>query len=461
MLGFLLFTYGAVATPRAQRHGMIGLMPDTMIVLSLPFLSDEPGSAMSFLNSGLSGSAYEEQVLDRFSSDHSTLGMVSSDLGWHNRRLVFWLAKRQSTSAVTDASAARGNIFRSLISKMLLRGHTTTEEAEWANSMIHIEFDNEGPVSLDMVAYSGFKARRLKHGAYRLMIGRNQALYNGYTQRGMSFQAGGGRGLTTNEEFIEAFRWDNTYKIAQSGGVIRDSEFVALGKPYKADEHTGAFNVKVIIVENEARPIDGEQWTIVSNSHKQVELPISESLTIPEDAKEEVGKELQRTVQAKLTVTHDPGSGKWIPTVELNRRYRSGRAEYDGMLFGGDVSVVMYMRKKGQDELSISRGIPILKGESQVWRWTGSGKIESSLIKPNTVLGQVEYAGFSLPNSIHYDYEFRVRLDPRSINRTSDYGGLTGWAMYPYVLEFPLEDWTEEEMIQFIVNGTVPDHSMP
>jgi len=458
----LLFAYGAIATPRMQRNGWVGLVPETAFVLSMPLLSDEPGSAMSFLNTGLGATAYEELLLDRFSADHGTLPLSSAELGWLNRRLVFWLAKRQSLSAVTDSSSVRGNVFGSLISSMLTRGQATAGEEAWANSVIYIEFDHEGAVPLNEYVYSGFKARRLKQGAYRLMIGRNKALFNGYTMMGTSFRPGFGRAWNTNEERIDSFRWDNLYKLANEGGVIRNPEIVALGRSYKVDEQTGAINVQVLILENEARRIDGDQWALVGDTHIPIRRPIDDALAIPTDAGEELGEELRRAIRAELTVKFDRGSDEWVPVLQLERRNRYGvSGEYDSVLFGGDVSVVVYSTIKGKEEPLSPRGIPVLKGTSQVWHISGNGRPEVRAIEPNKPLGRMEYAGLSIPNADVFEYELRVEVDPRSMLRFGDYAGFTGDVVYPFKVEFPLEKWTAEEMTKYLVSGIVPDHAMP
>jgi hypothetical protein len=460
MMLVLLLAYGAVAMPRVQRHGWAGLVPETVLVLTMPILSDKPGSAMSFLNTGLSASAYEEFVLDRFSADHGALGGRPEGLGWVNRRLVFWFAKRQSTAAVTDSSAARGNVFRSMISMMIRNGTAMAGEVEWANSVVHIEFDQAGPVAMNEVAYSGFKARRLKGGAYRLMIGQSNALYSGYTPNARAFRPRG-RGAPTNEDRIEHFQWDSSYKIAHTGGVIHNSEVVALGRPYKAGDQIGKINVRVVILENEARRINGEQWVVAGDAHKEVTLSIDETLKIPTDASEEVGEELMRSLRAKLTVEHDRGNGAWVPVIKLESVFGSRVLAYDSVLFGGEVSVVMYSMRKGQEEVLSARGIPVLSGGMQVWSLPSIGRLESQRLEPNRILGQVEYAGFSLPNSGYLSYEFRVRINPQRVITFGDYGGLAGDVMYPFAIEFSLEDWTGEELTQYIVNGTVPDHAMP
>ena len=125
----LVLAYAAQATPKVQINGWAYAIPDVGLILTMPFLSEEPGSSMSFYDPKYSTSKVQESILDLVSSDHGTGALRNArSYGWFDQRLLFFLAKRESTKVITDSSTTKGNAYKSILSLIARQGDLPESE---------------------------------------------------------------------------------------------------------------------------------------------------------------------------------------------------------------------------------------------------------------------------------------------------------------------------------------------
>ncbi|HCT43677.1 MAG TPA: hypothetical protein DF699_00520, partial [Phycisphaerales bacterium] len=143
--------YGASVTPKVQKNGWGAAVPRVVLVMSLPFLSEEQGSGLGpfvFRPQILNGSPFDRFVLEEMPPNEAYYfySMQYQDgpaLGWFSRRLVFLLARFQRTDVITDGTTARGRAFKSLISQFVHMDACYSFESAWASKQATIDIEIE------------------------------------------------------------------------------------------------------------------------------------------------------------------------------------------------------------------------------------------------------------------------------------------------------------------------------
>lgn len=463
-LALLVLAYAAQATPKIQKSGWSHAIPDVVILLSLPFLSEEPGSSMSFYDPKYTTSRVQESILDLVSSDHST-GAVrhARSYGWFDQRLLVFLAKRESIEVITDSSTAKGNAYKSILSLIARYGDLPESDERWFNSQVYYEIDLPEKVAGDRMIYSTIRVRRLKSTPYRLVLGMGEGMLRGYPVPGMTIganvnrpSAGMSRGEVLTE--IEVFQWDSTFMIDASGQLVHH-DTIPIGAVWNGGNQPQIMS-SITLLENMGGRFGDERWEQVGNSSLRIDVEIdpedhvrvNDTLTMREDLESRIG--------ARLAVKYSRQQERWVPVIEFKPKSRTYFLENEQHVFGGELEV--YFKPDPSDISRQSRGstLPVLKSEPHVWGVEARRLIKGRGIDPVPTPGEVAYTGFWRPSMTDAAGSYFVRLKPLRVNRYYNLGGFDADVFYPGELEFEIPHWTPEEMKQYIVNGIAPEHAM-
>lgn len=491
--------YGARVTPAAQREGWLRAVPAPVLVLALPFLSEEPGSSMSFFFEKDMASPYEEAILDHLSRDHGTIRVGATRFGWLSRRMVFWMARRERVAVITDASTAKGSVYRSIIDQLVDADLATDSERSWAGSCAHVEFTHPQGHPGGAYMYGTFKIRRLLQGEYRIRMGFGGGLFRCYTTSGVSMSAARvpREVEDTTPYYIEHLSWDSVYRISEDGGMISAAGLTRLGRPRAVDEGRGEAWVTMRFFDDLGDHGGTERWEQTGGLSKRLAYAIDEGLAPAIDSSVALRDQIEDGLRARLTVKYSRGQERWYPVVELTPKRRGRGGEASSVMFGGVVSVEVVDAGAGRD----ARGLAVLRSELGIWRW-GSGdgamagliddrllqemkamplpsgmdpamfeamrerlsgrvKINAKTLDPLRHDGEMAFTGNGVNALGRGGKALRVRVSPGFTGRFEDWGGLTADLCYEGTLDFELEHWTAEELRLYVVSGMVPEHAMP
>lgn len=463
-LALLMLAYAAQATPKIQSGGWSYAIPDVGLILTMPFLSEEPGSSMSFYDPKYMTTKVQESILDQLSKDHgSGQSKRARSFGWIDCRLVMMLAKRESLKAITDSSTAKGNAYKSVLSTIARSNGMLRSEEDWFNRQIYIETEHPDTIAGDQIMYGTMRVRRLKDRAYRLSIANGDAFMNGYPTMGATIrtrsarpsQGGSPDGPITE---VEAFQWDSTFMIDSLGNLIH-FDSIPLGGPWSIASETQIMTPIEIYEESSGR-IGYEYWERVGYTSVRSTVNINTELSVQFDESIETREEIESRLRAELKLVYSRQQEAWVPVVEFKGLSLRHQFSAKSIVFGGELEVYFKLDSSDTSGGVPSRVLPVLSSEKHTWSVVPRKRIEARGIQPVPTPGEVKYTGYMLP--IHPDAEghYAVRVKPLRAGRFYNLGGADTNAYYSGELEFEIPNWTPEEMTQFIVNGVAPEHAM-
>lgn len=463
-LVLLMLAYAAQATPKIQKGGWSRAIPDLAIILSLPFLSEEPGSSMSFYDPKYTTSKVQESILDLVSSDHGTGAYTNPrSFGWFDQRLIVFLAKRESTKVITDSSTAKGNAYKSILSSIARYGDLPESDTRWLNSQIYYELDLPEKVPADRMIYSTIRVRRLKRTSYRLVLGTGEGMLKGYPVPGMTIGARVNRPRATMSSGepmteIEVFQWDSTFMI-DANGELTHHDTIPIGAVWNGGNQPQIIT-PMTMLENTGGHFGEERWEQVGSSSLRVdveidpedEVRVNDTLTMKDD--------LESRINARLIVEYSRQQEQWVPVIEFKPKSRTYFLGNEQRAFGGELEVFFKPDPSETSRPSRGSALPILKSEPHVWGVESRRKIAGRGIKPVPTPSEVAYTGYMRPSRTNAAGTYFVRVKPLRPGRHYNLGGFDADVFYIGELEFEIPYWTPEEMVQFIVNGIAPDHAI-
>lgn len=460
----LVLAYAAQATPKIQSGGWSYAIPDAGLILTMPFLSEEPGSSMSFYDPKYTTTKFQESILDQLSKEHGAgQSKRAGSFGWLDCRLVMMLAKREPIGVITDSSTAKGNAFKSVLSTIARNNGMSSEEEAWFNKQIYIEMDHPDTIAGDQIMYGTMRVRRLKDRSYRLSIGNGDAFMKGYPTMGATIRSrvdpprrGGSPEGPISE--IEAFQWDSTFLVDRDGHLIH-FDTIPLGGAWNIASET-QITTPIEIYEESSGRFGNEHWERVGYTSVRSKVNINTELSVQLDESVESREDIESRLNAKLKLVHSRQQEKWVPVIEFKAMSLRHQFSAKSFVFGGELDVYFKLDSSDTNGRVPSRALPVLSSEKHTWSVIPRKRIEARGIQPVPTPGEVKYTGYMFP--IHPDAEghYVVRVKPLRAGRFYNLGGVDANVYYSGELEFEIPNWTPEEMTQFIVNGIAPEHAM-
>lgn len=460
----LVLAYAAQATPKVQINGWAYAIPDVGLILTMPFLSEEPGSSMSFYDPKYSTSKVQESILDLVSSDHGTGALRNArSYGWFDQRLLFFLAKRESTKVITDSSTAKGNAYKSILSLIARQGDLPESEERWLNNQIYYELDLPEKIPSDRMIYSTIRVRRLKRTPYRLVLGMGEGMLKGYPVPGMTIGSKVNHprgGISRSEPMteIEVFQWDSTFMIDASGQLTHD-DTIPIGAVWNGGNQHQIIS-PITLLENTGGRFGEERWEQVGNSSLRVDVEIDPEDQVRVNDTLTMRDELESRISARLIVEYSRQQERWVPVIQFKPKSRTYFLGSEQRVFGGELEV--YFKPDPSETSSPSRGslLPVLKSEPHVWGVEPHRLIKGRGIKPVPTPSELKYTGYMRPSQTGVAGTYFVRVEPLRVGRYYNLGGFEADVFYTGELEFEIPNWTPQEMTQFVVNGIAPEHAM-
>ncbi len=151
--------YGAGVWPRVSAHnysnGVLGAVPTPMLILTLPLLSDEPGTIID-----RGGTPYRKRPMDDRIA-HQIKGRLykADDTSLLDHWLFAKLARRESSALLTEKTALRGEVYSYVYNAWARQQRMMHEEERWARSVYFLELETPGmmpqmaPVHARVVAF--------------------------------------------------------------------------------------------------------------------------------------------------------------------------------------------------------------------------------------------------------------------------------------------------------------------
>lgn len=492
--------YGASVTPRVQSRGLGAAIPRAFIVASLPFLSEEQGTSESmgtfWMSPGVPKTSTKfDQIIykevPRFGYFPGTQ-TKKSEFGWFSRRIAFLLARLESKDILTDGTTAKGSAYQGILTTFTNANQAYKFESDWAKKIITIDIQIDRPFGPQEPIYGILRVRRMLAGSYRLSFGPNSNVYNCSTSRGMR-----GNGMVPafdtvqerREFWIKRFLWDSMNLKDMTYGRSSPSQQHPLGTGQVTTNDTGALDLHIRVAKYTGEKPNGYKddtnWTYDFTHNESVNYEIDQARTIVADSSKTLREEIENSTTANLTVEYDRGKERWIPVLKITIiNSNKPPADQDTVLFGGRIEI-----------LEVPRNDPTTHGTQYFssiwdswWQWgavpytqtvlqpTGSqknpfkqttktsAKMRFTASAGNAVAlpGELRFNSYPIYRTPMKDSILVVRLQyTRYPTNNAGFGGLWADRVYEGTIQYPLNDWTLKELRRYIVNGTVPDHSMP
>ncbi|MBM90123.1 MAG: hypothetical protein CMJ35_00720 [Phycisphaerae bacterium] len=489
--------YGASVTPKVQKNGWGAAVPRVVLVMSLPFLSEEQGSGLGpfvFRPQILNGSPFDRFVLEEMPPNEAYYfySMQYQDgpaLGWFSRRLVFLLARFQRTDVITDGTTARGRAFKSLISQFVHMDACYSFESAWASKQATIDIEIEHDFGPDETPMGMVRMRRLLLGPYRVRFGDTSTVYSGGSPSSMRMN-----GITSSfdtveeerEHWVKRFLWDDLNPAGRVYGDRRAAYLPGyqLSKGTAQGDGSARGDVRFVIYRYIGKDNSGINtdalWEMDCILAREIRYALNASRTVTADSSLVFEDDIERSFAAELGVEYEQGRDQWVPVVRLSTQ--SGMKVFeDDIIFGGNLAIVAV-----NPEQPDGRGKEYLRGRGDTfWAWgreryfdvpayrSPSGDLETrrDLDERQHLRVRTRFSGY-LPGELDgNDWSLReknahqtkivLRMTYQHRTRSAGFSGLWGDRVYDGVLEFDIPKWTVRDLRQFIVNGIVPDHAMP
>ncbi|MFT5423844.1 MAG: hypothetical protein ACI89L_001635 [Phycisphaerales bacterium] len=447
----LLGAYTASVWPRVSRYnyseGWVGAVPTPVLVLSVRWLSDEPGSLVDRQSSPVSVPYPQRPWRERFSHALKTR-LYEKDT---TSRLDQWLflrrARAESPEVLTEPTAIRGDLYRYVFGAWAREERLGFAEERWARSVYVLNL--EAPAVLPQMASVHARVtvfRRLVSDR-RVRVRLYERLYE--VKYGMALDGTGVRLVPVDGR--EGERWDGTVRVAD---WVRWPNMMS-------PSPTEAVRVEGTIYEGD--PYAGVWWP-VAPIHQSVEVliatetgPYNELSLSPSDAGELTTGDA--AVDAWLASLH--AELRWERDFVPDRQPPLGfkvRVDQDllkpntpkGFTFGGTGN--LFIKVAGEDE-------PRRAGEADP-AWWALRDVRDGGTSPGerTFVGRNQWVGFGRTGSrVLYDWylgplaisadqsieeawiEIRPRLDSASGGNYPMYWDPEMSRIFPGVVRLPLK----------------------
>ena len=499
-VGVWLMAYGASVTPKVQKNGWGAAVPRVVIVASLPFMSEEPGSGLTnspftFVTT-ITISPYEKMILEEIEREWRSglynRQQIEGEFGWIAARLAFLLARLESESNLCDGTTAKGTALQCLLTSLIQSDRAFSFEEDWARSQNEIDIQIERDFGIDEPVYGRIRMNTLVRDIETVRFGEH--VYNLHSRPNRSgFGSGSGpgpRGSTPQERdqsLIDSNRWAGLWQPQDaSGHSALQSGGYHLGHGYL--DGNGMYGVTVFFqfgryARNDQGQIDRDAEPVVLH-HERVHTSyqIDDTRSIVRDSSLALKDWIEGSFEARLGVEYNGSEQEWVPVIKLEPKSTevwNGEA----LVFGGYVRVLEV--PTNGDEYPRNE---YMRGGHVWWRWA-----------ERSPLNDEEYLEFQDGNGTPFRVQVHQRIRPElrasnamSIGRTGQldtnthvvglrvdtsskmvvvieanisnqlrFGGLWGDVVYDGNLEFDLPKWTRYEFEQYIVNGIAPGHAFP
>ncbi|MHA7814301.1 MAG: hypothetical protein ACX94C_13035 [Phycisphaerales bacterium] len=500
--GLWMLAYGASVTPKVQKNGWGAAVPRVVLVMSLPFISEEPGSglttAIPFSVSTIKVSAFEKMILDEIEREwrfslYNPL-QIESDFGWVSARLAFLLARMESESALCDGTTAKGRAYQCLITSLMKSDRAYSFEEAWARSQNEIDIEIDRGFGADEPVYGRVRMSTLVRDIETVRFGDHIYSYQAKPNRsGFGFGSGFGPGPSgstpqeKDQSIIESNRWASLWNVKDDSGYssLESGEY-HLGHGYV--DANGRFGVSVMVhfgqlKRNDEGQIDRDAEPVALHHERVFEsYQIDEARSIVRDSSQALKDWIENSFQARLCVEFNRKEQAWVPVIQL--KPKATEAWSDGALvFGGYVRVLEvpnngdeyprneYMQGKhvwwGWAERVPSTDeeyIEITDENGSPFRFEVHRNIRPDFTARNSIsigrIGQLSPNTYAVGRGINTSSKMVVVFEANLSNQLR-FGGLWGDVVYDGTLEFDLPKWTRYEFEQYIVNGIAPRHAFP
>lgn len=488
-LGLWMLAYGASVTPKVQQSGWGAAVPETAWVLALPFLSEEVGSGVvsrTDSRAGMKSSWFDKAVLENIQpfaspSHWKTQYGREMELNWVARRLVFLLARLESTDALTNRATAKGCAYKRMIQHLVLSDSCLESERLFAGRCVYIESEVDGGFAPDEPVYGILKFRSLLAGRFEIELGNGLEHGNAYWRDGVGFNGmmPSFASAVEEAEYLEEWLvWDWFSKVSDRGRVAEQaySQAVLFGfAARERGEHVLQVPVRVVFEPIWGSIIDveltGPRESISHEFIHHIPYVVDPSLAMEEvDDAEKYIEQAGALIDAELLVKNWSDLVDRLLHLRLKRDLR-GKFDPEQFLFGGDVKLLII-----PDE---SEGEPVvlMRSAKPIWWVWGKpnriGESYSPTARNQDEIWRVRYRelGFTpVEDQWVTDFEaftdttfthgrFVLRIDPVEDGAATRYGGMWSERVLNQPLEFEVLNWTVEEMRQFVVDGIAPIHS--
>ncbi len=495
--------YAASVTPKVQKNGWGAAVPRVVLVASLPFLSEEPGSGLAsssfFPVTTIKISPIEKMIVGELEREYQ-LSLynpqeIKNRFGWVSARLTFLLARFESKSDLCNGTTVKGAAYQCLITSLVKNDCAYAFEVEWARSQNEIDIQFDRGFGIDEPVYGRVRMNTLVRDIETVRFGDFSTTYSVQANPNRSgFSTGNGlrgaAGATPQERdqaVIASNRWAGLWNPKDdSGNSLFDSDVYPLGTGY-ADAN-GVYGVSVVFhfgryARNDQGHIDRDADPVVLHHERMfAPYPVDNTRSIVRDSSQELKDWIERSFDARLRVEYNNRQQAWVPVIQLEPKTTevwNGEA----LVFGGYVRVLEV--PKNGDEYPRNE---YMRGNHVWWGWAER--------KPSR---DEEYIEMTDENGSPFRVEVHQRIQPdlrvsnaMSIGRTGQlsantyvvgrridtsskmvvvfeanisnqlrFGGLWGDVVYDGTLEFDLPKWTRYEFEQYIVNGIAPTHAFP
>lgn len=474
-LGLLVLGHAAAVAPAVRARGWVAAVPRVALVGWLPFMSEEQGTGISWvIGSAKTPTRFDAAVLAELGVQYWPMGQEEDRLGWLSRRAAFLLARAEPVAVITDGTTAKGRAYKSVITRVVRSGHAYGFEEAWAHSVAHIEVRADPEHAPDAVIYGGFSVRRLLLGGYTLRVGWRDAEFACWTPNSMRLNGPMPSGTPAEVErhWIERFLWDTHHRDGFFSGLDPwpVGPGVGLGVASAVQGGPTVARVRFGIFENRAGQRETERWELVAALQRELPYTLDPALAPIRDASARLRDELEGSLKARIGVVWDRDGARWIPVLTIHRRGGSGLLADDEasgsgpgerVLIGGRVEVC------ARWDFGSNPYTKILMTTDDCWwlvedRTEGyDGRLAARSVGSDVYPGALEHRGYTLGSRYEDHGRVLVRFNPGVGRGFHDFGGFEAGTVFEGPLELRVEHWTHAEIVQLIVNGTVPDHALP
>jgi hypothetical protein len=483
-----------------QQSGWGAAVPRVVLVASLPFVSEEPGSglttAMPFSVTTIKVSAFEKMILREIERGRRSRPFnsqkVESDFGWVSARLAFLLARLESESNLCDGTTAKGTAYQCLITSLIKSDRAYSFEEEWARSQNEIDIEIDRDFGAEEPVYGRVRLNTLVRDVETVRFGDHLYNYQAKPNRsGFGSGLGPGPGGSTPQEMdqsiIESNRWASLWNVKDDSGYSAfESGEYPLGHGYL--DASGRFGVNVTVHfgqlrRNDEGHIDRDAEPVALH-HERVfrSYQIDEARSIVRDSSRALKDWIESSFEARLCVEYNIKEQAWVPVVKLEPK-TSEVWNGEALVFGGYVRVLEvprngdeyprteYMRGNhvwwGWAErvpLSDEEYIEITDENGSPFRVEVHRNLRPDFTARNSIsigrIGQLSPNTYAVGRGINTSSKMVVVFEANLSNQLR-FGGLWGDVVYDGNLEFDLPKWTRYEFEQYIVNGIAPVHAFP
>lgn len=365
-LGLMAGAYGAGVWPRVSAYnfsaGWVGAVPTPALILSMPWLPEEPGSLLDRNSTpGMSIPYRQRPWGERFAHQITTRLYKPESTSRLDRWLFFRSARAESAAVLTEATAVRGDVYRYVVNAWVRQGRVSLEEEHWARRVHQISAEHTEYALDGMPTYARVRVRRLvQEGPWRVRIGETL-----FETKERPWPEGRDRFVDLRPVGLEVSGW-------WDGNVMID-RYMYLSSGYLgANPTTFTRTITGRIFEGDSY---ANVWWPVAKIAHEVEFTIAratragpdgppggvgprvESITgfevVADDQALPLMEWLESAIDVRLSIDGDLWSSRssGLPTEMVLFIGESGRApkELPAFTFGGNLSVVLEVRRGGGD----------------------------------------------------------------------------------------------------------------